>query len=354
MYLIIGLVLFIFILLLYYIVYSVKEVSFIRELKINKYIKSLLIILILCLLLIFYNLVNFIIILIHLGFFIAISYLVLLLLSKVTKKKINMNNYKVLLGFILTIVYLGIGTYLNYHVFETKYDIYTDKSLDLKILLISDSHIGTTFNGDGFYKEIEKLSKIDSDLVVIVGDYVDDDTKKTDMIKGTSSLSLLKPTYGVYFVFGNHDRGYSNYRDFNSNDLVNELIKNNVRVLVDEVVEFDNFYLIGREDRSKNRKNIDELVSNLDNKYKIVLNHQPNDYDNEKDKVDLVLSGHTHGGQLFPLGLVGMILGENDLDYGIKTIGNTNFIVTSGISDWSIQFKTGTKSEYVIINIKSK
>ena len=125
-------------------------------------------------------------------------------------------------------------------------------------------------------------------------------------------------------------------------------------MLIDEVVAFDNFYLIGREDASNNKRlSIDTLIKDLDDRYKIVLNHQPNDYDNEENKVDLVLSGHTHGGQMFPLGLIGK-LSSNDFEQGKLIRGNTNFIVTSGISDWSVHFKTGTKSEYVIIDIKKK
>jgi len=87
----------------------------------------------------------------------------------------------------------------------------------------------------------------------------------------------------------------------------------------------------------------------------IVLNHQPNDYDNESEVgVDLVLSGHTHGGQFFPLGPLGVLFGFNDAYYGSEEIENTTFIVNSGIGDWAIQFKTGTISEYGIIDIKSK
>ncbi len=86
-----------------------------------------------------------------------------------------------------------------------------------------------------------------------------------------------------------------------------------------------------------------------------MLDHQPNDYDNEAESgADLVLSGHTHGGQLFPLGLFGVLLGSNDKTYGIETRDNTTFIVNSGISDWAIKFKTGTKSEYGVITIKTK
>ena len=353
-YVVIFIIFLLSIFIMYYNVNNIRKISFIENLKINKYLKILIIILILLSLLIFYNFVNFIVIMIHLGIFLLLSKLIIFIIEKVRKKEFKYkNNNIVILGLLVTIIYLGIGTYLCFHIFETNYTIYTDKDINLKIIEIADSHIGTTFDGEGFYKEIEKLSKIDTDLFVIVGDFVDDDTSKTDMIKGCEALSLLKPKYGVYYVFGNHDRGYFNNREYTGDDLVNELKKNNVKVLVDEVIEHDNFYIIGREDKSRNRESIDDLVSNLDNRYKIVLNHQPTDYDNEKDKVDLVLSGHTHGGQLIPLGPIGRLSG-NDSEYGLKKINNTYFIVTSGISDWSIHFKTGTKSEYVIIDIKNK
>ena len=87
----------------------------------------------------------------------------------------------------------------------------------------------------------------------------------------------------------------------------------------------------------------------------IVIDHQPTDYANQAlAEVDLVLSGHTHGGQLFPFNQVGKWIGANDRIYGHEKRNKTDFIVTSGISDWAIKFKTGTKSEYVVINIKQK
>ncbi len=81
------------------------------------------------------------------------------------------------------------------------------------------------------------------------------------------------------------------------------------------------------------------------------------DYEALKDaNVDLVLSGHTHGGQLFPLMTIEnhSNIAEDDRVYGYEKRGNTNFIVTSGISDWAIKFKTGCKSEYLLINIEGQ
>ena len=353
-YFFIFLIFFITILIIVYNIHNIRKIDFIENLKLNKINKILIILFVLLSLVIVFNLMDFFIIMIHLGVFTLISNLILIIIEKIRKKEIKKNNLKVIMGLIITVIYLGIGAYLCFHIFETKYEVLTDKDINLRIIQIADSHVGTTFDGEGFTKEIEKLSKIDADLFVITGDFVDDDTTIEDMVKSCEALSLLHPKYGVYYVFGNHDRGYFNKRKFSGDDLIKELEKNNVHVLIDEVVTFDNFYLIGREDASNNKRlSIDTLVKDLDDRYKIVLNHQPNDYDNEENKVDLVLSGHTHGGQMIPLGLIGT-LSSNDLEQGMETRDNTTFIVTSGISDWSVHFKTGTKSEYVIIDVKKK
>lgn len=158
----------------------------------------------------------------------------------------------------------------------------------------------------------------------------------------------------MFYVPGNHDKGYSSYRDFTYDDLISELKKNNVTVLQDEVAEVgENYYVVGRKDRSMKRMDISELTASLDpSKFVIVLDHQPNDYKAESQaNCDLVLSGHTHGGQMIPIGPFGELIGANDATYGKETRGNTTFIVTSGIADWAIPYKTGTISEYVLIDV---
>ncbi|MBQ9188951.1 MAG: metallophosphoesterase, partial [Clostridia bacterium] len=87
----------------------------------------------------------------------------------------------------------------------------------------------------------------------------------------------------------------------------------------------------------------------------VMLDHQPNDYAAEAAAgMDLVLSGHTHGGHIFPAGQIGLWIGANDFLYGTTRIGQTDFVVTSGISGWAIPFKTGTFSEYVVIDLVPK
>ena len=171
------------------------------------------------------------------------------------------------------------------------------------------------------------------------------------------ALGALETTYGVYYAFGNHDKGYFGpaYRGYSGADLVAELERNGVTVLQDETVLLGGqFYLIGRQDRSQpGRASMEELTAGLDrDRYSIVLDHQPYEYDAQAASgVDLVLSGHTHGGQLFPFHRFGEWLGMDAKIYGLERRENTDFIVTSGISDWTIQFKTGCRSEYVVVDV---
>ncbi len=355
MYIILLLIFLIIGLILYYIINSFKKILFIKKIN-NKLLRLFICFVPIIVLFLLFGFINGIIILLHLAFFLKLIEITFKIIVKIKNIKLNYS-FIILSSFLLTTIYLGIGVYLNYHVVTTYYELETVKNIgsdNFRIIHISDAHMGTTFDGDGFRKQLEKIKDIDSDIVVITGDFVDDDTKKDDMITSIKALSILKPKYGIYYVYGNHDKGYGNNRDFNYTDMENEFVKYNIKVLEDEVVLInDSIYLVGRKDKSSERKSIEELVNYLDkDKYIIDLNHQPNDYQNEMNNVDLVLSGHTHGGQLFPLGPVGILIGANDEYYGLHQRENTYFIVNSGISDWAIDFKTGTFSEIGIINIK--
>lgn len=311
--------------------------------------------------------INAFVCLLHLIIFWMIIDLLFFLIQKLRKKTFK-RYYVGIIAIIFTTCYLASGWILAHHVWQTNYVITTDKDIgNLKVALISDSHTGATFHGEGFAKHLQEIQKQNPDVVLITGDFVDDDTTKEDMILCCKALGQIKSTYGVYYVFGNHDKGYYNSerRGYNGDDLINELKDNNVTVLQDENVLIDDrFYIIGRQDRSEetdrngSRANMDKLVDGLDSsKFSIVMDHQPGDYDNQvKSGVDLVLSGHTHGGQFFPFMKLHKLnkMGGNDCIYGYEKRNNTNFIVTSGISDWAIKFKTGCKSEYVIIDIKEE
>lgn len=285
-------------------------------------------------------------------------------------------NLQCLIALSVTILYLGIGVFNAWHVYRTSYELTTEKALPketLRIVEISDSHLGVTLTQGNIRKLVSRIQAENPDLVVIVGDYVDDDSLREDMIECSRALGTLKTTFGVYYVFGNHDNGYYSYRDFSAKELREQLTLNGIEILEDEALllggekipaaakgesfETGGFYLVGRRDRSfRDRLSAAELTSELsEERYCIFLDHQPSDFENEAlSGADLVLSGHTHGGHIFPAGLIGLLMKANDSVYGHERRGDTDFIVSSGVSGWAVPIKTGCFSEYVVVDVHQK
>ncbi len=301
--------------------------------------------------------VNAIIVFLNGVMFFIIFGLVMRIIKAVTGKgtKINWQGW---LAIATMVIYHAAGYYLCFNVWQKDYALKTNKDVDLKVALFADSHIGTTFDGDGFAEQLARIEEQSPDIILIAGDLVDDSSKRADLEKACKALSQVKAKYGVWYCYGNHDKGYYSSRDFSAEELEDIMIENGIHVLSDEYELIDDsFYIVGRKDRSEQeRKSMEEVLKGVDkSKYIIVMDHQPGDYDAEAEcAVDLVVSGHTHGGQLFPITYVGEWFNINDATYGYERRKDTDFIVTSGISDWEIDFKTGTKSEYVMIDIEKE
>lgn len=276
------------------------------------------------------------------------------------RKKERTRNYAGGSALLLTFAVLGAGWYYAHHVYRTAYTFRTDKlepGQSLRAVLIADTHLSITLDCAKFAALCERIRQEKPDLVLICGDFVDDETQKTDMLAACKALGNLQTAYGIYSVYGNHDAGYFRYREFTEDELRTALAKNSVTLLQDESAAIgDCFTVTGRLDRSyTERKNAQELTEPLDkSRYCIMLDHQPNDYDAEAAAgADLVLSGHTHGGHVFPAGQIGLLIGANERIYGTERRGNTDFLVTSGASGWAIPFKTGCISEYCVLDIVS-
>lgn len=301
------------------------------------------------------------VIIIHLSFMFFICNII----GSIVKKMFKINTKRYIAGImavVLTTCYFVYGWQVAHNVVETDYKITSEKLSagdSLRIVQITDSHIGTNFSGKGFEKYIDEISACNPDVIVFTGDFVDGITTYEDMVDGCESLGKAQSKYGTYFIFGNHDldvygKGGRYYTD---EELLNELKKNNIKVLQDEIVVIDNkFYICGRQDFSvMDRKSTEELLSEVDkSKFTLLLDHQPIEYkEAEENGADMLLSGHTHGGQLFPLAYINTSISRNDMVYGFVQKGNTSFIVSSGISEWGFGFRTGCRSEYVVIDVES-
>ncbi len=299
--------------------------------------------------------INALTVLLHVLLFFALYGLIFKIISQGGKRKFRIY-YQGWLALITSVIYLGTAFYLCVHVWETDYNLTTDKQIEpVKIALIADSHISTTFDGDGFAKHLKEIESKNPDLLVIAGDFVDSGTKKEDFVTACKALGEFNSKYGVWYSYGNHDVSHMGNTGITASEIVEEFTKNNIHIMEDSYEYIGDLCIVGRKDalRSADRLHISELLSDVDtSKYIVVLDHEPTDYENESESpADLVVSGHTHGGQLLPITYFGVWLGINDSTYGYKRIKNTDFIVTSGIADWEVYFKTGTRSEYVIISV---
>ena len=337
---------------------NVPKKSWLRRL-----IAVLIFVVVMAILVLAFSFVEAFVVLLHLAVFWLLCELIVVIFRAFN---IDLAHLKVYLAGIcavgITVVYMIVGYILGSNVYITNYEIDTSKNIEpVRIVQIADSHLGVSMRKDTFPAEVEKIKSLNPDMVLITGDYVDDDSYLDELEVCTKALSTINCKYGVFYSYGNHDKGLTgNDRGYDAAKLEQILEENNVRVLEDEIVNLDNQYLlIGRADKTKtDRIPMQQLVNSIDpntfaSEYSIVMDHQPNDYDAEvAANVDLVLSGHTHGGQFLPINNIGEIIGANDYTYGHRKIDNTDFIVTSGISSWAIRFKTGTKSEIVVIDVK--
>lgn len=306
------------------------------------------------------------VVLLNVVMFSLLAKLFVAILDKVFLKKkkalspADKSSLAAVLTILVSVIYLSVGWYQGHHVYLTEYDIATDKKVEpMSVLLMADLHVGTTFDGESFKKHAEYIQSLQPDVIVISGDFIDGNATYEDTKGVCDALGTIKTKYGIFFAYGNHDKntyGEDVRRSFTSKQLAEMLTENHVTILEDEMVTLPNGYsIIGRRDKSQPvRTDISELAKKADaNTFQIVLDHQPNDYTAEAAaKVDLVLSGHTHGGQLIPINRVGELIGANDKTYGYEKRDQTNFIVTSGISAWEIDFKTGCHSEVVMIHIQ--
>lgn len=239
------------------------------------------------------------------------------------------------LTFIIPIVIVIIGNINVNNIVITKYNLSNkDISKDIRLAYVSDVHLSTLDK-----KKLDNLVKIvndnNYDIFVIDGDLVDEfstDRKIKDVIE---ELGSIKTKYGNYYVEGNHDLLTNKIRSY--------LTENNFIVLEDsKVLIDDNYYLVGRRDKKdKLRTNLNSLTYNLD-KPVILMDHQPNMENNMDPRVIVQLSGHTHAGQIWPLGYF--------LKYGYYP--DKRLIVSSGVGVWHNKVRTSKYCEIVEINIK--
>ena len=251
------------------------------------------------------------------------------------------------------------------------YDADTGKNSGktLKVVLIADLHLSVNSVPETTEKIVEMINSCEADVVVIAGDiFTSNYAGLKDPDRYSAALSKIEAKYGVYAVAGNHDvdenlfGGFSISpvsKAFRTNDMEDFFADCGFKMLYDEYAELGGTgaVLIGRIDGEKagdgtsDRKNEEEIMAGHDpDKLNIVLQHEPMGYEGlAKNGADIVLSGHTHDGQLFPGNLVVPFFNENA--YGYKVLHGMPTVVTAGTGYYGPPMRVGTNSEITVVNI---
>ena len=233
-----------------------------------------------------------------------------------------------------------------------------------RIAQVSDLH-NAEF-GDRNQRLLEMLREAEPDMIAITGDLID--SRKTNIAVALAFTEEAVKFAPCYYVSGNHEARVPEYRELKAG-----LEAAGVTVLDDAQVKIEtsgeSITVIGVNDPSFHADYltgdaavIDQKLSELateDTGFTILLSHRPELFDTYvAHDMDLVLTGHAHGGQ-FRLPLIGGLVAPNQglfpkYDAGLYSEGSTNMIVSRGLGNSIIPFRFNNRPEVVLIELKGQ
>ncbi|MER6558818.1 metallophosphoesterase [Streptomyces sp. NPDC001027] len=219
-----------------------------------------------------------------------------------------------------------------------------------RIAVVSDVHLGPVL-GRGFaQKVVDTINATQPDLIAVVGDLVDGSVK--DLGPAAAPLSRLKARHGSYFVTGNHEY-FSGAASW-----VEEVRRLGITPLENARTELAWFDLAGVNDIAGESEgqgpDFARALGGRDTaRACVLLAHQPVQiHDAMRHGVDLQLSGHTHGGQLWPGNFVAAA--ANPTLAGLERHGDTQLYVSRGAGAWGPPTRVGAPSDITVVELASR
>ena len=256
-----------------------------------------------------------------------------------------------LLIFAISSVWQGWGNAMNVPKVKELNISLKNLQQDTRLVMVSDIHLGKNLHEKFLRGLVEKINSLNADVVVIVGDLID---TKPHEIHYIHLLDEIKSKFGVFFALGNHEY----YRGL---DGVLALLKQTkIKILINESVNLGFLNIAGLADlaglhfdRLGAKPDMEATKAKIDkNVPSILLAHQPKSvslYDTSD--FDLVLSGHTHAGQVFPFGA--LVLAQQGFLYGLYELeGKNKLYVSSGAGFWGPAMRFLAPSEIALIHLK--
>ena len=273
-----------------------------------------------------------------------------------------MKSGKFLLLTTFTLATILVGSYLYARYIEPNLLIVNREKLEssylqspLKIVFFGDTHLGEFNDNDQLDRIVAKINAENPDLVIFTGDLIGssgDFTADPEAI--AQSLGQIQANYAKVAVIGNHE--YALLDQYNYEDLMEA---GGFTVLVDDWLDITelNVRLLGLDDVYRGNPDTTLTDEALDGSYNILITHEPDIVDKmASDQVQLVLAGHTHGGQISLPYLTEKILPANGKKYvkGLFSIGSegqTKLFVTKGTGMTKLPFRFMNVPEIVAIEV---
>ncbi|MFF1678232.1 metallophosphoesterase [Streptomyces sp. NPDC058256] len=219
-----------------------------------------------------------------------------------------------------------------------------------RIAVVSDIHLGPVL-GRGFAQRVvDTINSTQPDLIAVVGDLVDGSVK--DLGPAAAPLAQLKARHGAFFVTGNHEY-FSGAEQW-----VEEVRRLGLRPLENARVELPAFDLAGVNDVAGESEgqgpDFAKALGDRDtSRTSVLLAHQPVQiHDAVEHGVDLQLSGHTHGGQLWPGNFIADL--ANPTLAGLERYGDTQLYVSRGAGAWGPPTRVGAPSDITVVELASR
>ncbi|PLR98775.1 metallophosphoesterase [Bacillus sp. T33-2] len=221
--------------------------------------------------------------------------------------------------------------------------------VNLNILHLSDLHLeNISVTPEQLYT---MAAKRPVDLIALTGDYLDRKRTIPKLVPYLKVLQKINPRLGIYAVFGNHDYIL---KGKNFERLKEALEENGCRTLQNEHASIidgvDRLNIIGIDDYSTNRSDIEKAYAQLPEGYNLVLTHDPNIVLDMKDHhYDYLLSGHFHGGQIHwpkPYHLIKMgKLVRMKMVKGLHSHHGKPFYISEGLGQTGVNIRVGSRPE---------
>lgn len=284
-------------------------------------------------------------------------YLLLLLVWKIAclvlKIGMDIKAVGIVTMLVAAVIIVLFGFLHAKRIITKKYKITLENGAnEYRLVMISDIHMGNFVRERHVSKMVGKINALSPDLVVIAGDLFDVDNgilnEPDELKKISKKLRKIKAKSGVYAVMGNHDPKVTN------KTMLHFLKASHIKLLDNEVITLPQLNLVGRTDAGNNsRELLEPLLEKIDaDKPLVVIDHNPIGIDEAGDKgADLVLCGHTHRGQFFPVNIFTKWANGKHYFYGHEQFGKTHAIISSGVGYFQLPVRIGTSNEVVDIRI---